>query len=198
MASLCSSSSFYPYFLFFCSRVLERSTMVILEFASGAIQTKRPWLGLHYVVIKAWIQRAVQNYIHQLGVVLLFSFLSFPEKLRNWFSFDFCSFVYFLWAFELILYVPLIFLSFCWIWSWFGHSLSFRVSQGYYLDGSKFDEWKSLESCVWGRHGTVLTICFRKKLTGWKREVILSMHKLFEHEMAKNRWHTGASVVWWN
>ena len=46
------------------------------------------------------------------------------RKMRNWFSFASCLFVFF----YLILHVPLISLSFCWIWSWFGHNLSLGCS----------------------------------------------------------------------
>ena len=80
----------------------------------------------------------------------------------------------------------------------FMHRITFRVSQSYYLDGSKLDEWKLHEPCVWGRHEIVLAICFRKKSTGWKWEFFLSVHKLFEWEIAKTQWHTRASIVWWD
>ena len=78
------------------------------------------------------------------------------------------------------------------------HWMSFGVWRSYFLDGSKLDEWKLLEPCVWGRRGIVPIICFRKKPIGWKWEVFLSVHKLFERETAKSRRHTGPSVMWWD
>ena len=121
VVSFCSYSSSNPYFMFFCSRVLGRSTMVVLEFALGTIRAKRPWLGLHHMVIRAWIQRGVQNYVHQLGAVPSFSFLSFPGK--KWET-DFHLILVCLCVFELVLHLPSISLSFCWgvdlviIWVW--------------------------------------------------------------------------------